>query len=98
MTKYAKKIGKVNALGGDNPFKATITCDGVVESYSFTHGKNNDAPSGSIYVYDSVNLQWQPIDWNQGVVANDSDSITVNLMNYLTGNTNGTIYKLTITA
>jgi len=30
MTKSAKKIGKVTALGGDNPFKSTITAIDVM--------------------------------------------------------------------
>jgi hypothetical protein len=100
-TKYLNEQGDwVTISSTSSAFKETIEGDGIEanDSRVIVHGKNNEAPCGSIYVYDTTYDVWQPIDWNQGVVANDANTITVNLANYLTGNTNGTIYKITIPA
>jgi hypothetical protein len=98
MAKYVKSINGVISSGGLIPFTTTITCDGTTETYTETHSKNNTTPIGAIYVYDTVYSKWQPLDWAQGVLSNGANSVTINVMNYLTGNTNGIIYKLTIIA
>lgn len=85
--------------GTFSPFKTTITCDGVVASYTITHGKNNYAPSVSVWFLDTGNSIWQPLDVTQGITGSTSDPnvIYFNPMVYM-GNNNGFIYKLTIPA
>jgi len=85
--------------GGESAFKQTITCDGIVDLYTITHGKNNYAPSVSAWFLDTGNSIWQPLDATQGITGSTSDPnvIYFNPMVYM-GNNNGFIYKLTIPA
>jgi len=84
--------------GVASAYTETITCDGIIISYTIAHGKANFAPSVAVWFLDTDNNIWQPLDVTQGIIgsATDNNVIYFNPTVYR-GNDNGFIYKLTIT-